>query len=351
MPGTPKILIVDDQPSNLLAMQALLEGVGADLLTASSGQEALAIMLDHEFAMVLLDVQMPDMDGFETAALMQGMKQTRHLPIIFVTAISKEDEHIFRGYDVGAVDYLFKPINPVILLSKVDIFLKIHRQQRLLEKKTAELDQKVEELLMLKSRLEEANHQLNELSRTDPLTGLANRRQYKEVLASEWRRALRNQHSLALILGDIDDFKSFNDTYGHLAGDECLRRIAQELRNPLMRPADLAARFGGEEFVILLPGTDLEGGFHIAETIRRCVENLTISYAGATIDAQVTMSFGLAAVEPIAELVDLDLVCAADKALYMAKEAGKNRCAAVQVSWKDNELASVPYTMNSGEKD
>jgi len=325
MPGTAKILIVDDKPANLLAMQALLEGVGAELLTAASGQEALAMTLEHEFALVLLDVQMPEMDGFEAATLMRGMKQTRHLPIIFVTAISKEDEHVFKGYDAGAIDYLFKPVNPVILRSKVDIFLKIHHQQRLLEKKTMELDQKVEELLVLKAQLEEANQQLNELSRTDTLTGLANRRQFKEVLASEWRRAMRNGQPLTLIMADIDAFKSYNDTYGHLAGDECLRKIAATLRSPLMRPSDLAARFGGEEFVILLPGTDREGGLHIAESIRRDVEKLAVTHAGGCIGV-VTMSFGVASLIPHSDLVDLDLVCAADKALYMAKEAGRNRC-------------------------
>lgn len=335
MPGTPKILIVDDQPANLLAMKALLEGMTAELLTAASGHEALAIMLEHEFALVLLDVQMPDMDGFETATLMRGMKQTRHLPIIFVTAINKEDEHIFRGYDAGAVDYLFKPVNPVILRSKVGIFLKIHGQQRLLEKKTRELDQKVEELLSLKAQLEEANQQLNELSRTDALTGLDNRRQFKEVLAAEWRRALRNRHSLALIMADIDAFKSFNDTYGHLAGDECLRKIAAALRSPLMRPSDLAARFGGEEFVILLPGTDLEGGAHIAESIRQDVEQLAILHAGTSVNGLVTMSFGVTAVKPHGGLVELDMVCAADKALYMAKEEGRNRCIALDMRDRD----------------
>jgi len=285
-------------------MEGVLEGMGANLLTASSGHEALALVLKHEFAMVLLDVQMPDMDGFETAELMRGMKQTRHLPIVFVTAISKEDEHIFRGYDAGAIDYLFKPVNPVILRSKVEIFLKIHRQQRLLEKKTMELDQKVEELLVLKAQLEEANQQLEELSRTDALTGLANRRHFKEVLAAEWRRAQRNGQFLALIM-------------------------AAALRSPLMRTSDLAARFGGEEFVILLPGTDLEGGTFIAEAIRRDVERLAIPHADSSTGGLVTMSFGVAAVKPYDDLVDLNLVCAADKALYMAKEEGKNRCVAV----------------------
>lgn len=325
MQGDPKILIVDDQPANLLVMQGLLEGVEADLVTAGSGQEALAQVLEHKFALVLMDVQMPEMDGFEAATLIRGRKQTRNLPVIFVTAISKEDEHIFRGYESGAVDYLFKPINPHILRSKVEVFLQLERQQRLLLQKSAELEGKIDELEELKRQLEQANEQLNELSLTDALTGLANRRSFQETLQAEWRRALRNQHRLTLVMADIDSFKQFNDTYGHLAGDDCLVKIAKVIRSPLMRSSDLAARFGGEEFVILLPETDLEGGVHLAEEIRREVEALAILHEESATGTHVTMSFGVASMFPTLEQVELDLVCAADKALYLAKEGGRNR--------------------------
>lgn len=325
MPGRAKILIVDDQPANLLAMQAILEGVEGELFTAASGQEALSLVLEHEFALVLMDVQMPEMDGFETATLLRGRKQTRHLPIIFVTAISKEDEHIFRGYETGAVDYLFKPVNPHILRSKVEIFLELDRQRRLLAQNSAELDLKVRELLAVKGQLEEANRRLNELSLTDALTGLANRRRFQEVLQTEWRRALRNRHPLTLILADIDSFKQFNDTYGHVAGDDCLVRVAAVIRNPLMRPSDLACRYGGEEFAILLPETDLEGGRHLAEEIRRDVEQLAIDHENSATGAHVTMSFGVASVVPEPDQAETGLVCAADKALYLAKEGGRNR--------------------------
>lgn len=325
MPGIPKILIVDDKPANLLVMASLLEGVEAHLITATSGQQALSRLLEHEFALVLLDVQMPGMDGFETATLMRGRKQTRHLPIIFVTAISKEDEHIFRGYETGAADYLFKPVNPHILRSKVAIFLELDRQRRLLAQKSAELDRKVKELLLVKGQLEAANKQLNELSLTDALTGLANRRCFQEALQTEWRRAMRNGHFLTLIMADIDSFKQFNDTYGHVAGDDCLVMVADLVKSPLMRFSDLAVRYGGEEFVILLPDTDLNGGVYLAETIREAVAQLEIPNDGAAAGAHITMSFGVASVIPRREIPELELVCAADKALYMAKEGGRNR--------------------------
>lgn len=328
MPGTPKILIVDDQPANLLVMESLLEGVEAELVKATSGQQALSLVLEHEFALILLDVQMPGMDGFETATLLRGRKQTRHLPIIFVTAISKDDEHVFKAYESGAVDYLFKPINPHILRSKVDIFLQLDRQQRLLARKSTELDLKVKELLEVKAQLEEANVRLNELSLTDALTGLRNRRSFQETIEAEWRRAMRNRHPLTLVLADIDSFKQFNDYYGHLAGDDCLVRIAGVIKSPLMRPSDLAARYGGEEFVILLPDTDLQGGLHLAENIRREVEKMAVEHPESATGRHLTMSFGVSSVVPSPDFVPLDLVCAADKALYMAKETGRNRVVA-----------------------
>lgn len=140
------ILMVDDRPENLLALEGLLEGQDVNIVKATSGQEALSFMIEYDFALVLLDVQMPDMDGFETAKLMRGSDNTKHIPIIFVTAISKEQKHVFKGYDSGAVDYLFKPLDPEILNSKVKVFLEINRQKKALENTALELKQALEEL-------------------------------------------------------------------------------------------------------------------------------------------------------------------------------------------------------------
>lgn len=319
MEGKAKILAVDDQPANLLAIEGLLEGLDITLITAASGQEALAIMLEHQLALILLDVQMPEMDGYETAALIRGKKQTREIPIVFVTAINKEEEHIFKGYEAGAVDYLFKPLNPHILRSKVKVFLQLYEQKRQLLKNAREL--------------EEANQRLHLLSSLDPLTGLANRRRFNEVLRAEWRRAMREQNPVAIILVDIDNFKAYNDYYGHLAGDECLRLISDTLNSPLMRPSDVVARFGGEEFILLLPGTDLAGGLHIAETARQKVEKLAIPHATSAVASCVTVSFGVSAVIPPRSGMDeTALIHVADTALYQAKDAGKNRCQALAMT-------------------
>ena len=319
------ILIVDDRPENLLTLEHLLESPDLNIVRATSGQEALGLLLDHDFALVLLDVQMPDMDGFETAELMRGNKRTRHIPIIFVTANHTESKHIFRGYDSGAVDYLFKPLDAQMLLCKVRIFLEIHRQRQALQAKTRELDARIVELHQLQTELEEKNRQLQLLSSLDGLTGIPNRRQFDEMLGIEWNRMARERLPLSLVILDVDHFKLYNDRYGHLAGDSCLRRVATALAGLLRRPADMVARYGGEEFAAILPGTGLEGAQVVAESMRQAVANLGIEHQDSPVHSVVTVSLGLSAVVPLPGCAPADLLQAADHGLYQAKQEGRDR--------------------------
>ena len=319
------ILIVDDRPENLLTLEHLLESPDLNIVRATSGQEALGLLLDHDFALVLLDVQMPDMDGFETAELMRGNKRTRHIPIIFVTANHTESKHIFRGYDSGAVDYLFKPLDAQMLLCKVLIFLEIHRQRQALQAKTRELDARIVELHQLQTELEEKNRQLQLLSSLDGLTGIPNRRQFDEMLGIEWNRMARERLPLSLVILDVDHFKLYNDRYGHLAGDSCLRRVATALAGLLRRPADMVARYGGEEFAAILPGTGLEGAKVVAESMRQAVASLGIEHQDSPVQSVVTVSLGLSAVVPLPGCTPSDLLQAADHGLYQAKQEGRDR--------------------------
>lgn len=319
------ILIVDDRPENLLALESILESPDLNIVRANSGQEALGLMLDHDFALVLLDVQMPEMDGFETAALMRGNTRTRHIPIIFVTANHTEPHNVFRGYDSGAVDYLFKPLNPQRLLSKVYVFLEIHRQRVALQAKTRELDAIILELVALQAELQEKNRQLQLLSSLDGLTGIPNRRHFNETMDQEWTRLSREQQPLGLIILDVDHFKRFNDHYGHVVGDRCLKRVAGALASRLKRPADLVARYGGEEFAAILPGTPLDGAQHIAEIMRATVQGLDIEHADSPVAPVVTISIGVSAVIPAPGCTPVDLIQAADRGLYRAKQNGRNR--------------------------
>lgn len=318
-----KILIVDDRPENLLTLEGLLEELHVQPIRALSGEEALAATLDHDFALVLLDVQMPMMDGYEVAELMRGNKKTRHIPIIFVTATLNAESQIFRGYESGAVDYLAKPFNPMVLNSKVGVFIELFQQKAALEEKTIEFDRKLVELEELQQQLEETNEQLLLLSATDSLTGLYNRRRFDELCSEEWNRCQRNKHSLSMLILDIDYFKVYNDTYGHSAGDDCLKAVATTLTNALLRDIDNIARIGGEEFAVILPNADLEGARLVAERIRKAVAALELEHSAST---ALTISIGVAAIIPNSENSIKQLLFSADTALYTAKDQGRNRC-------------------------
>lgn len=319
------ILIVDDRPENLLTLECLLESDAFEIIRAESGNEALSQTIDHDFALILLDVQMPGMDGYETAELLRSNKRTKQIPIIFVTAGQKERHQVFKGYDSGAVDYLFKPLEPVILQSKVNIFIDLYRQRLLLEEKTKELDAKIEELKILKKELEDSNIKLQQLSACDGLTKLPNRRYFDGMLATEWQRGARDKTPLTLILADIDHFKAYNDFYGHVAGDECLRQVATQLLETLFRDVDTIARYGGEEFAAILPDTDKSGGELVADRMIENVSSLDIAHKGSLTSDHVTISIGIGTIIPSTDYRETLLIELADKALYQAKNEGRNR--------------------------
>jgi len=315
------ILIVDDKPGNLLVLEGILETLECNIITASSGNIALGLMLEYDFALVLLDVQMPEMDGFETATLMKGSERTKVIPIIFVTAISKEQWCIFKGYEVGAVDYLFKPIEPIVLKSKVKVFLELYEQKRLLKKQAELLELKLKELLDLK----QINCYLENLSTLDGLTGIPNRRSFDQFIERSWKYSMREQQHLSLIMVDIDFFKAYNDNYGHLKGDNCLVHVAKTLLSSIRRPIDLVARYGGEEFMAVLPDTDKAGALLVAERMRKGIEQLALAHAYSEVARWVTISVGVAAIIPRPSDIILEFVEKVDAALYQAKQDGRNR--------------------------
>ncbi|NEY74066.1 diguanylate cyclase [Bacillus mesophilus] len=305
------ILVVDDLKENITAMEALLEDLDINLLKADSGNEALSIMLEHEIALVLLDVQMPEMDGFEVAEIMKSSERTKYIPIIFVTAISKEDKYIFKAYDAGAVDYLMKPIIPEILISKVRVFIQLHEQKQKIVQQTL--------------ALEEANLKLENLSYIDGLTQIPNRRKFNEHFEKEWKSAMREGDSITVILIDIDFFKNYNDYYGHTEGDECLKQVAMALASAVGRPRDMVARYGGEEFIAILPHTTSTDAGTVVNKMMQLIRRLKIKHKQSTISDYITISGGIATVIPSIDMSMEHLIVKADKALYKAKEQGRNQ--------------------------
>jgi diguanylate cyclase (GGDEF)-like protein len=289
------ILLVDDHPENLLALEAILSPLGENLVRADSGEAALRALLHHEFAAVLLDVRMPGMDGYETAALVKARERTRHVPIIFLTASDTDDRAARRGYGAGAVDYLFKPFDPVVLRSKVSVFI---------------------DLFHLKREAEELAHR----ALHDPLTGLPNRVLFHDRLALAMARTRRLPSAVGVLYVDLDGFKPVNDHLGHDHGDALLVEIAGRLSN-VLRPADTVARLGGDEFAILSDAID--GARGAAEIADRVVAAIGAPFDLRGTAANVGASVGIAlASEP----TDPDsLLRGADQAMYEAKAAGGGR--------------------------
>ena len=213
-----------------------------------------------------------------------------------------------------------------MLFRSVGIFLDLFQQKAELEEKTRQLDAKVVQLEELQQQLEETNEQLRLLSSLDGLTGLLNRRRFDELLEEEWQRDMRDCSPLSLLMVDIDHFKAYNDSYGHIMGDKCLKAVASGLAGSLQRHIDKVARYGGEEFAVILPGTEEEGAMQVAERMRQYIEDLNVEHNDSETSDSVTVSIGVSTIVPDAKILSSHLVDAADKALYKAKKEGRDKC-------------------------
>jgi two-component system chemotaxis family response regulator WspR len=319
------ILIVDDSLVVQAYFETLLHEEGfTDTIQANSAPEALALLdfdhpdgLEPAIDLILMDVLMPGMDGIETCHLLKSHPRLRDIPVIIVTAVEDLD-NLQVAFDAGALDYLTKPPTKIALIARIRSALRLKEE---MDRRKAHES----ELLVLTRQLAEANRELERLATHDALTGIANRRFFNQILEHEWRRAVRTPHLLSVIMIDIDCFKAFNDTYGHQAGDDCLKAVASALQRVVKRPMDILSRYGGEEFVAVLPDTGGEGALLLAEQMRHTVLALAIRHETSTTAAMVTVSIGVATALPGQYPSPEALIAEADRALYRAKDAGRNR--------------------------
>jgi len=313
-PGTwMKVLLIEDTVTSATIVCQLLDKMGLEWVHARDGASGIEAFKEVRPDLVLLDVIMPGMDGFEAARRIRQLeKDGEWTPIIFLSAKTGDDD-LERGIAVGGDDYLAKPVSGAVLRAK------ICAMQRIAQMRCS--------LLVLTRKLDDANRELTRLSSVDGLTGVANRRVFDATLLREWRRSARVGSTISLLVIDVDCFKQFNDAYGHQVGDECLKAVARALDGTSRRPADLVARYGGEEFAVVLPETAEDGARIVAEAMREAVESLGITHRFSSAARVVTVSVGVATTRPerCDEAGFARLLKSADEALYGAKRAGRNR--------------------------
>lgn len=321
---TLKVLVVEDSKVTLKAICTYLERMDINPLTAETGKEAIDVYRRERPDIILLDGRLPDIDGFEVAREIRSLEKKKDwTAIIFLTSMTK-DEDLARGIDAGGDDYLMKPISEIVLKAKVIAMRRLVEMQR--------------SLIDLTYKLNAANKELQMLSATDGLTGLSNRRMYNELSVREWRRCERTKKSFALVMVDVDYFKPYNDTYGHQAGDECLKAVAAQMRRAAPRASDVVARYGGEEFVFALGETDMDGAIWVANHLRQRIEDLNMPHAGSELK-HVTVSCGVASILPGDNVKLETLLQSADYALYQAKEQGRNRVVGAEYGKTNKEPA------------
>ncbi len=303
-----KVLVADDDAVNRDVLGELLKPEYTVLL-AKNGAQTVERAMRHLPDLILLDVLMPDMDGYEVLRRLRADPLTEHIAVIFISGLDRPEDEA-NGLKMGASDYITKPFNQTVVMARVALHLQVVRQRRMLER----------------------------LANIDGLTELANRRRFDEVFALEWQRARRSGRPLSLALLDVDAFKQYNDRYGHPAGDRALRAVARLAAAAMRRPADLAARYGGEELVLLLPDTGAAEACQLVSRMLLAVADLSIAHETSGVAPVLTASAGGATLEPGGTETASGLFDAADAELYRAKQAGRNR-----VAWREAGHGGAHY--------
>lgn len=290
-----KILVVDDSLLNARVLQEMLEDE-YKLGQATSAAEAQKAVYLFQPDLILLDIILPDASGFDLLVKLKEAEDTQQIPVIIMTSLDG-DEHEEHGFLLGAVDYIRKPFKKAILKARVDTQMRILKQIQTIE----------------------------QLGLVDALTEVSNRRYFDRQIQYEWGRAIREREAISLMMIDVDKFKQYNDAYGHPQGDRMLHAVGQTLRNTLNRSVDILCRYGGEEFVAILPGTDIDGAIIVAERMRRAIEEMAVPNINRGLVTQATVSIGVASTSPSVGDSVLELMERADQMLYQAKKQGRNQ--------------------------
>lgn len=305
-----KILLVEDSATLRHAMSRHIREAEHTPLIARSGEEALQLLEDNPVDLIIMDVEMPGLDGFETTRLIREWLGGHWVPIIFVTG-KNEDSSYEQGIEAGGDDYLIKPVSPVIIRAKI---------------------RAMERIAEMRDQLNRLNAELEALSQLDSLTQILNRRTFHDQANQQWLLAVRHQTPTSVLMIDVDHFKPYNDHYGHPAGDRCLKEVTRAIKSCLHRPADLLGRYGGEEFIALLPETDRDGAQQVAECINRTVRELALEHRYSPSGDRVTVSVGGATCNHSMGHSLEEIIKSADRALYRVKHSGRDAAKVEEVA-------------------
>ncbi|MBI6553858.1 MULTISPECIES: response regulator [Pseudomonas] len=312
------VLLVDDQAMIGEAVRrGLAHEENIDFHFCADPHQAIAQAIRIKPTVILQDLVMPGLDGLTLVREYRNHPATQNIPIIVLS--TKEDPLIkSAAFSAGANDYLVKLPDNIELVARIRYHSRSY--MTLLQRDAA-----YRALRVSQQQLLDTNLVLQRLMNSDGLTGLSNRRHFDEYLELEWRRAMRDQTQLSLLMIDVDFFKTYNDSFGHVEGDEALRKVAASIREASSRPSDLPARYGGEEFALVLPNTSPGGARLVAEKLRMAVAALKIPHIAPAEGASLTISIGLSTMTPVQGTDCRQLIMAADKGLYTAKNNGRNQ--------------------------
>ena len=319
-----KILIVDDRPDNLELLSVICSFQGYEVTKSDRGELAIDLAKQEHPHLILLDISMPEMDGYTVCQILKRDRDTKDIPIIFISVL-KEIENKTQAFKLGGNDYITKPFQIEDVVLRIETQLKFHQVQTELKEKNQQLAKEIQDRQNAETKLLKLNHKLSKLATLDSLTNIANRHYFDEMFNKEWQRGQIESSPLSLILCDIDYFKRYNDSLGHQAGDICLKQVAQTISKTVKHSGDLVARYGGEEFAIILPQTTPENALRVAENIRLQIKKIDIPHPDSIVGNCVSLSLGVSCVIPNSTITQKQLLAAADTALYQAKNAGRDR--------------------------